>query len=115
MEQKYVPEHEVSGQACLPPTTQTFMCLYVWSREQATLCLLFRATIQAMTNLGGSVCVFHPKTPFSHLFLNDDLVKLHFSILNEIELILFLFHSKFLYLKRVHQLEITGMFVEILF
>lgn len=51
------------------------------------------------------MCVFHPKTPFSHLFLNDDLVKLHFSIPNEMELILFLFHSKFLHLKRVHELD----------
>lgn len=65
--------------------------------------------------ISAAVCVFHPKTPFSHLFLNDDLVKLHFSIPNEMELILFLFHSKFLHLKRVHELEITGMFVEILF
>lgn len=61
------------------------------------------------------VCVFHPKTPFSHLFLKDDLVKLHFSIPNEMELILFPFHSKFLHLKRVHKLEITGMSVEIWF
>lgn len=92
------------------------LCVFMFEAGNKQPCAsCFCATIQAMTNLGGSVCVFHPKTHFSHLFLNDDLVKLHFSIPNEMELILFLFHSKCLHLKRVHKLEITGKFVEIWF